>query len=241
MDSRMRSFWMTSIPMPTTITRRNMLQAKRVSQITLLQSNLLSAVPGVLHAFSSRRAEHNMFTVGPAGSDNPAVQLNRARLLAAAGMAGWPVLRLRQIHSGIVQNMKDTWAANDPLQGDAAITALRGAALAVESADCVPILIAALDGTAVAAVHAGWRGTAQRIAVHTVARLEQSFGINPANLVAVIGPHNAVCCYEVGAEVVDVIGDTEAITRDPRWKKPHLDQALANRKQLVKAGVPEEQ
>ena len=218
-----------------------MLQAKRVSQITLLQSGLLSAIPGVIHAFSTRRAEHNSFTVGPTTSENPAVQLNRARLLAAAGMAGWPVLKLRQTHSGIVHDMKDTWAANEPLQGDGAITALRGAALGVETADCTPILLAALDGSAVSAIHAGWRGIAQRIAANAVVRLAEVHGIQPSNLAAVIGPHNAVCCYEVGEEVVDAIQDSEAIVRKPQWKKPHLDQGRANRNQLLEAGIPASQ
>src|SRR5262245_43115466 len=119
-----------------------MLQVKRVSQITLLHATHLDAIPGVVHAFSTRRAEHNEFTLGPNSSNNPAIPLNRARFLAAAGMAGWPLLKLKQTHSDVIQVMTDTSAANEPVAGDASITALQGVALGIQTADCVPILIA---------------------------------------------------------------------------------------------------
>jgi YfiH family protein len=218
-----------------------MLQVNRVAQVTLLSSTALASIPGIVHGFSTRRAEHNEFTLGPNSSDNPAIQINRVRFLAAAGMSGWPVLKLKQVHSDIIQNMKDTWAANEPLEGDAAITQLRGAALGIQTADCVPILIADRQGTAVAAIHAGWRGIASHIAAKSVARLANDYGVAASDLVAVIGPHNAVCCYEVGEEVVEAVNDPASIVRKPEWTKAHLDQGLANQRQLVEAGIPEEQ
>ena len=202
---------------------------------------MLTAIPGIAHGFSTRRAEHNEFTLGPMGSENPAIQINRTRFLAAVDMPGWPVLRLKQIHSDIIQDMKDTAAANEPREGDASITQLGGAVLGIQTADCVPILIADRKGHAVAAVHAGWRGTALRIAQQTVARFRADYGIPAEDLIAVIGPHNAVCCYEVGEEVVEAIGDAAAIARKPEWQKPHLNQALANQRQLIAAGIPQEQ
>jgi copper oxidase (laccase) domain-containing protein len=57
----------------------------------------------------------------------------------------------------------------------------------------------------------------------------------------VIGPHNAVCCYEVGEEVVEAVNDAVTISRKPEWVKPHLNQALANQRQLIAAGIPEDQ
>src|SRR6188474_1510190 len=130
-----------------------MLQVNRVAQITLLSSPALSAIPGIVHGFSTRRAEHNEFTLGPSGSENPAIQINRTRFLSAVGMPGWPVLRLKQIHSDIIQDMKDTTAANEPREGDASITRLGGGVLGIQTADCVPILIADRKGHAVGAVH----------------------------------------------------------------------------------------
>ena len=84
----------------------------------------------------------------------------------------------------------------------AAVTALRGAVLAIQTADCVPILIADRAARVIAAVHAGWRGTAAGIARRTVEFVSERYSVPPADLTAVIGPHNAVCCYEVGEDVV---------------------------------------
>lgn len=218
-----------------------MLQVSRVSQITLLTEPALSAIPGVVHGFSTRRAEHNSFTLGPFGSENPAVQMNRARFLAAAGMTGWPILKLKQTHSKIVHDFRDTEAAGKPAEGDAGVTALAGAALAVQTADCVPILIADQKGHVVSAVHAGWRGTAGRIVESAVRMIVEAYAVPAGDLIAVIGPHNAVCCYEVGEEVVVAINDSDAVVRKPEWRKPHLNQAQANRNQLLRAGVPDAQ
>jgi hypothetical protein len=218
-----------------------MLQANRISQITVLSEPALTAIPGIVHGFSTRRAEHNEFTVGPLGSENPAVPMNRARFLDAAGMTGWPLLKLKQTHSGIVHDMRDTLAAGQPVEGDAAVTALRGAALGIQTADCVPILIADRQARVVAAVHAGWRGIAARIVENAVTQMNEAYGVAPENLTVVIGPHNAVCCYEVGEEVVAAVQEPDAIVRKPEWAKPHLNQALANKKQLLRAGVPEPQ
>jgi polyphenol oxidase len=218
-----------------------MLQVNRVSQITVLSAPALSAIPGIVHGFSTRRAEHNEFTVGPLGSENPAVQMNRARFLAAVGMTGWPLQKLKQVHSNIVHDLHDTLAASQAVVGDGAITGLRGAALGVQAADCVPILIADHKARVVAAVHAGWRGTAGRIAENAVRQIVDAYGVASEDLTAVIGPHNAVCCYEVGEEVVDAVNDPDAIVRKPEWVRPHLNQALANKRQLMQAGVPEHQ
>ncbi len=218
-----------------------MLQVKRVSQITLLHSPLLDRIPGVFHAFSTRRAEHSELSLGPTSSDNPMIAINRSRFLAAAGVPGWPVLKLNQVHSATVHDMTDTWASNEPRTGDAAITAVRGALLAIQTADCVPILMADRRGQLAAAVHAGWRGTAGHIAQRTVEAIQEKYGIAPSDLVAAIGPHNAVCCYEVGEDVVNAVQDAESFTFRPEWNKPHFNQALANRKQLLAAGIPEEQ
>jgi len=218
-----------------------MLQVNRVSQITVLSAPELSAIPGVAHGFSTRRAEHNQFTLGPFSSENPAVGMNRARFMAAVNMAGWPVLKLKQTHSSIVHVFRDTFAASQPVEGDAAITDLRGAALGIQTADCVPILIADRNARVIAAVHAGWRGIASRIAHKCVSRIVEAYQVSPEDLVAVIGPHNAVCCYEVGEEVVAAVDDTSSITRKPEWAKPHLDQAAANKNQLIEAGMQESQ
>jgi purine-nucleoside/S-methyl-5'-thioadenosine phosphorylase / adenosine deaminase len=218
-----------------------MLQVKRQDQITFVRSEMLDGIPGVVHAFSTRRGERNDFSLGPADSPNPMIQINRVRFLAAIGAPGWPVIKLKQVHSGTVVEIDDTSAASDAVMGDAAVTSLRGVALAVQTADCVPILIASHDGKAIAAVHAGWRGTAERIAQASITRLIQKFDLEPESLSAAIGPHIGACCYEVGEEVVAAIADSAAIERRQEWQKPHLDLAAANHRQLVSAGIPEAQ
>jgi hypothetical protein len=120
---------------------------------------------------STRRAEHNLFTLGPVTSPNPMVQINRVRFLAALGAPGWPVMKLKQVHSGVVVDIDDTSAANEAVEGDASLTQLAGVALGVQTADCVPILISDAAGRSVAAIHAGWRGTAARIAEAVVRRM----------------------------------------------------------------------
>jgi YfiH family protein len=218
-----------------------MLQVKRHNQITFIHSNSLDAIPGVVHAFSTRRGERNDFSLGPPDSPNPMIQTNRVRFLAAVGAPGWPIIKLKQIHSGAVIDIDDTSAAGQPVTGDAVVTQLRGVALAVQTADCVPILIADVDGRAVAAIHAGWRGTAARIAPAAIARLVEKFRVDAKALRAVIGPHIGVCCYEIGEEVVRMIGDAKAIERRAEWPKPHLDLSAANEKQLIEAGIPASQ
>src|SRR5215472_19381328 len=103
-----------------------MLQVKRESQVSFVHSEALDRIPGILHGFSTRRAERSDFTLGPLSSPNPIIPMNRARFLAAIGAPGWPILKLRQVHSGIVADFNDTSAANDAVEADAAITTLEG-------------------------------------------------------------------------------------------------------------------
>lgn len=211
-----------------------MLQVKRESQVTFIRSDALGRVPGITHGFSTRRAEHNLFTLGPITSPNPLVQTNRMRFLAVLGGPGWPIMKLKQVHSGIIVDIDDTAAANEPIEGDAAVTSLPGVMLAVQTADCVPVLIADPNARAVAAVHAGWRGTAARIVEATVRRMVEKFRVDPKDLVAAIGPHISGCCYEVGQEVVEAIGDPHA------FQGRNLNLAEANRTQLLAAGLTED-
>jgi polyphenol oxidase len=201
-----------------------MLQVKRQDQITFLHSEALDRIPGIVHAFSTRRGERNDFSLGPASSPNPMVQINRARFVAAIGAVGWPIIKLKQVHSGIVVDIDDTSAAGDAVEGDSAVTKLAGVILGVQTADCVPILIAHRQGQAA-----------------TVRRLHEKFNLQAQDLIAVIGPHIGACCYEVGEDVAASIDDPAAIIRKPEWPKPHLDLAAANRRQLLRAGIPEAQ
>ena len=90
----------------------------------------------------------------------------------------------------------------EALHGDASITNVPNVLVSVQTADCVPILLVDPVKRAVAAIHAGWRGTLARIAEKSVGRMIQEFGSKPADLIVAIGPAIGPCCYEVGVELV---------------------------------------
>jgi len=113
-------------------------------------------------------------------------------------------------------------------EGDALIEDQPGSVVAVKTADCIPVLLVDERRRAVAAVHAGWRGTAARIAADAVAAMSRRFGTNPEDLLAAIGPGIGECCYEVGAEVAEHFGGQG---------RGHIDLAAANRRQLEESGV----
>jgi YfiH family protein len=164
----------------------------------VLTSKLLAGLPGIEHGFGTRH--------GPVSQN---------------GMAS-----LTQIHSARVL------VADAPAscigQGDALVTNRRGLAVSIRTADCLPILLAEPVSGAVAAVHAGWRGTVARIIQAAVENLRAEFGANPRGIYAAIGPAIGVCCYEVGAEVARQFG-----LAGPG----NLDLAAENRRQLIDAGV----
>jgi YfiH family protein len=151
---------------------------------------------------------------------------------------GWPdperLAMLKQIHSAKV--VEANGAAGFIGEGDALITDRPGVMVGVRTADCVPILIVDSRKRVVAAVHAGWRGSAQRIVVCTISEMAGHFGTSPEDVYAVIGPAIGHCCYEVGPEVAREFIEwfpELALTNGP----VRLDLAETNRRQLRNAGV----
>jgi len=134
---------------------------------------------------------------------------------------------VKQVHSAICV------LAEGPARrlgdADALLENRPGWAVAIKTADCMPILLVDPRRRAVAAVHAGWRGTVAQIARHAVEAMGQHFGTKPEDLHAAIGPGIGKCCYEVGPEVAQQFGETG---------RAHIDLTAANRQQLVEAGVP---
>ena len=135
---------------------------------------------------------------------------------------------LKQIHSDIVVPADGRTGCLG--QGDALITNTPGRSVAVKTADCLPILLVDAENRAVAAVHAGWRGTVRQIVCRAADSMRRHFGTCPADIRAVIGPGIGSCCYEVGPEVAAEFG---------RSGRAYVDLAAENRRQLVTAGVPE--
>lgn len=145
----------------------------------------------------------------------------RGSNLSQDGMAS-----LRQIHSGLCLAVSEPGCAGD---GDGLVTAAPGLALSIRTADCYPILLADPRTRSVAAVHAGWRGTAAGIVREALSLMRELYGVEPRGVVAAIGPGIGGCCYEVGEEVARRFGLDRA---------GRVDLASANRQTLIDAGVP---
>lgn len=149
---------------------------------------------------------------------------------------GWPgeYTSLKQIHSDIVR-LVDT-AGSCSGEGDALVTAGPGVRIGVRTADCVPLLLVDPDNRAVAAIHAGWRGTVSEVARKSVEAMKRAFNSQPARLHAAIGPCIAECCFEVGREVA-----SEFHPWFPDWNtRTHIDLVSVNAKQLKEAGLIED-
>ena len=136
---------------------------------------------------------------------------------------------LKQIHSAVCLAVSEAGCAGE---GDALVTVSAGLALSVRTADCYPILLADTRTRAIAAIHAGWRGTAAGIAGEVLSEMHARYGTGPRDVVAAIGPGIGACCYQVGDEVGRRFG-LEGAGR--------VDLASANRQGLLEAGVPDSQ
>ncbi len=244
------------------------------NKVQLLHSTKLSKLPWLVQAFSTRRGGVSRVYGGPAlnlgftqHDSSRAVERNRELFLTklAVTHAGksWPLITLRQIHSDLVHRIEGI--PTQPLVGDGLITDVPGVLLAVQTADCLPVIVVDRRRQAVGVFHAGWRGTVKRIVEKGVGEMRRNFDSNPRDLVAAIGPGIHGCCYDVGEEVRNKFESQfayasalfrEVKERDPvRERYPllfltarapghseapvkiFLDLVEANRCQLMDAGV----
>jgi YfiH family protein len=229
----------------------------------------------LVHGFSTRtggkttvyRPGETDLNLGFTNSDDPQHVTENRGLFVSAATGGKDVLgmvTLRQIHSSLVRRV----TADDistSLKGDGLMTDEPGVLLGIQTADCIPVLVADHKKRAVAAFHAGWRGTLARIVENGVGRMRVEFGSKPENLIASIGPGIGQCCYSVGDEVREQFESQfpyapelfhEVYDSDPvKEKYPmlfltarapghsdlgpsmHLDLVEANRRQLLAAGL----
>lgn len=162
---------------------------------------------------------------------------------ASVGCTVPRLARVRQVHGAAVRVVGAADLEAPVPDADAAVTRDAGTAVAVVAADCVPILMADPMTGAVAAVHAGWRGTAANVAGATVTTLTREWDVDPATLVAAIGPSIGACCYEVGPALVTAFEEAgHPRERLGRWFHQHddrlvLDLWAANRDLLERAGL----
>jgi polyphenol oxidase len=254
-----------------------------IAGLEILTAKIFDSVPWVVHAFSTRK--------GGTSRVNGAASLNLGfvdwdlhenvignrgaflRAISGAAIASKSAAKItsdaalitvRQIHSDVVH--VSSTASAKPLQGDAILCGQPGLLLGIQTADCVPILVADPQRRVVAAVHAGWRGTLARIAAKTLGRMQLEFGTRPEDVIAALGPAIGPCCYEVGPEVAQAFsgqfaeaaewfeGPFERLAtgeepnplpwltmmppgHEPPPERVQLDLRAANRWQFVRAGL----
>ena len=204
-----------------------------------IRPHIFQQHPQVLAAQSTRHggispAPFHSLNLGKSTADEPEnVAENRRRFCTALGIETSQLAWSKQVHGTEVRHVTAPGGAEG---FDALICTTPGIALAVSVADCTPILIYDPQNQAVAAIHAGWRGTAEGIVRHTMERMQQVFGTKGEHCRAFIGACIDECSFEVGEEVAE--------TFDPafkRWdsgrQKFFVDLKKANSAQLLEAGV----
>jgi YfiH family protein len=234
--------------------------------------------PWLWHGFSTRlgglsRAycaddASGELNLGFTASDDREIVIRNRQLLveAVSGDPTTPLVSLRQIHSSLLVHATAADATREkPWKADGLMTDEPGILLGIQTADCIPVLVADRKRRVVAAFHAGWRGTVKRIVEAGVGRMRLEFGSKPENLVAAIGPGIGACCYSVGEEVFSefesqfqygrelfrLVDDYDAVHHkypmlfltqrapghSPIGPSLHLDLVEANRRQLLDAGL----
>jgi hypothetical protein len=206
-------------------------RAPNKTKLTILRAQNLTQIPWLLHGFSTRAGGSSRaygkgdLNLGFTKDDTrAAVERNRAAFLAeigavnpqrlsarngskralkSASSSSWPMITLSQIHSDIIHRVDSIPRLTEKqlLSGDGLITATPGLLLAIQTADCLPVILVDTKRHAVGVLHAGWRGTVQRIVEKGVGEMNRHFGTRPRDLKAAIGPGIQGCCYEVGEEV----------------------------------------
>ncbi|MEX0602190.1 MAG: peptidoglycan editing factor PgeF [Bacteroidota bacterium] len=202
----------------------------------LIVSRKLDGVSGVTFGFSTRTGGMSPEPWGMnlsyrVGDDPANVAMNRGKFFGSLGIREEQLAIPGQCHSSNVAVVR---AAGAIPETDALVTTVSGICLVVSVADCVPVFLADRNGTAVAAVHAGWRGSAEQIVSHTLRTLAERCHVDPTNVVAFLGPGAGPCCYEIGSEVAERFpGD---VLRRVNGSL-HLDMKTENIRQLVEGGV----
>ena len=208
-------------------------------------------------AFSSTRrggysqGNYGEFNINRYCGDEPqAIARNREALCQLLGINDERLLMPHQVHLTEVVNIDEAFlklSADEQqqrLEGvDALMTDVSGVCIGVSTADCIPVLLYDPAHHAVCAIHAGWRGTVQRIVEVSVDRMTKAYGSEPQDMMAQIGPGISLDSFEVGDEVYEAFAkagfEMPLISRhDAKW---HIDLPLCNRQQLEALGVPSHQ
>jgi YfiH family protein len=212
-----------------------------------LASPLLSAIPGLRHAFFTRDGGvsdgiYATLNGGLGSNDDPAnIAENRRRMAEQMGVTPLHFLSVHQIHSPDAVVAEGTWQSASRPRADAIVTRTEGLAIGVTAADCGPILFADPSARVIGAAHAGWKGALTGILESTIAAMEK-LGADRNGMVAAIGPLIRQHSYEVGGEFVDRFIEADAENGQffiPASRQGHAMFDLAGfiRMRLENAGV----
>jgi len=228
------------------------MQMKRAGRIQYLEV-VFSGSSCSAQGFTTRhegvsRPPYNSLNLGTTTLDQPHnVEGNRNLLARAFGIPQESLLTVRQTHGSdilVINEPNEDLSHFAAIESDAVITDQPGLMLAVTVADCVPILLFDPVKKVIAAVHAGWKGSAAALAAKTVAGMASVFGCDPAAVQAAIGPCIKKCCYEIDLPVKNAFNQSglpwESVAEQEAEGKWRLDMAAANRELLLKAGLREE-
>jgi len=196
-----------------------------------LLNDALSGLAGIAHGFFTRRGGvsqgiYASLNCGPGSGDSAAaVRENRARV--AAHLGARDLVSAKQVHGTRALILDALWPEGERPQADALVTATRGLALGVLTADCAPILLADGQAGVVAAVHAGWRGALAGIIEAAVEAME-GLGAQRQRICASVGPCIGLEAYEVGPEFEAEFRSRDAASaaffaRDSAEARPHFD------------------
>lgn len=204
---------------------------------------------GFVNGFSTRVGGVSPFpenSLNLAGFDDDTAENileNRRRFLAVFN--GDLKLALAwQVHGDAIRTVATTEDAGDSeIQADAVMSDMPGILAAVKTADCVPVLVGDPKAAAFVAVHAGWRGTVQSIVKKAIAKLSETYGSNPNDMIAAIGPAACGKNYEIGRDVIEAFENSFGQMSRKYFTPTRIGHALvdlhaANREQLIESGVP---
>ena len=219
--------------------------------VVTLKCRALDAIPGLCHGFSTRHggvSEGYLASMSFSYDREPAerVEENFRRFSAANGLPFESLVLTHQTHTAHVEfvdeSFKDQGRHRGLRETDGLVTATPGLGLVCFTADCVPLLLADPKTGAIAAVHAGWRGTVNSIAAEAVRKMV-ALGAQPEDIIVAIGPSIGPCHFEVGPEVQQEFTDRfgAALPPVPSEREGHtmVDLWQANRLVLQEVGVAE--
>jgi YfiH family protein len=216
--------------------------------VPYLQFHTLPPLTGLSHAIFTRQGgvspipftSLNMSESVRDSANN--VAANRARAYSVLGRSVATVVQAHLVHGAAVMVVGREHHGTIPGRFDGMITNEPGCGLAMNFADCAPILLVDPINKAIGLGHAGWQGAIVDLPGAMVRAMQSTFGSDPATLWAGIGPSIGPCCYEVGEPVTSAVESAfdrpeELLIPQEYGPRPHFDLPEANRRNLQQAGV----